>query len=83
SESFGASYCAPVPDALVKAVYEDHLELGVIIDRFSGAKNVRDHRGAFGIFTLDILTRSHSFKTALWGALAPFYNPSLYQKSLD
>ena len=81
-ESFGASYCAPVPEALVKAIYEDNLELGTIIDQFSGSKNVRDNQGAFGIFTLDILSRSDSFKTALIAALAPFYNLQIYKKVL-
>ena len=80
--SFGASYCAPVPEVLVRAVYIDHLELGKIIDEFSGTHNVRDNQGAFGIFTLNILSRSDSFRTALIAALAPFYNSTTYTKHL-
>ncbi|NOY77884.1 MAG: DUF84 family protein [Calditrichaeota bacterium] len=80
--SFGASYCAPVPEALARAVYVDHLELGQIIDEFSGARNVRDNQGAFGIFTLNFLSRADSFRTALIAALAPFYNALPYTKHL-
>ncbi len=80
--SFGASYCAPVPEALVQAVYSEHLELGKIIDEFSEAQNVRDNQGAFGVFTLNLLNRSDSFRTALIAALAPFYNSATYTKRL-
>ncbi len=83
AESFGASYCAPVPEALVRAVYSEHLELGQIIDEFSGAHNVRDNQGAFGIFTRNLLNRSDSFRTALIAALAPFYNSTTYANLLQ
>ncbi len=79
---WGASYAAPVPAALSKAVYEKGLELGDIIDAFSGRQNVRDNEGAFGVFTEDILTRADSFEKALLAALAPFYNPFTYQKNV-
>ncbi len=80
--AWGASYAAPVPDALAQAVYLQNQELGHIIDAFSGRQRVRDNEGAFGVFTLDLLTRADSFEKALLGALAPFYNSSTYAKSL-
>ncbi len=80
--AWGASYAAPVPEALARAVYIENKELGEIIDAFSGRQQVRDNEGAFGVFTLDILTRADSFEKALLGALAPFFNPNTYKKSL-
>ena len=80
--AWGASYAAPVPDALARAVYRENRELGHVIDAFSGRRHVRDNEGAFGVFTLDILTRADSFEKALLSALAPFYNPDTYRKSL-
>lgn len=80
--SFGASYCSPVPEALVQAVYSEHLELGKIIDEFSQAKNVRDNQGAFGVFTRNLLNRTDSFRTALLAALAFFYNSAIYTRHL-
>ncbi len=80
--AWGASYAAPVPKTLARAVYLHNRELGHIIDAFSGRKHVRNNEGAFGVFTLDILTRADSFEKALLGALAPFYNAPTYEKSI-
>jgi len=77
-EAFGSSPSISVPDAIVKDVIEGRLELGVVIDRISGKRDVRSRQGAWGVLTRDLLTRSMSFELALIAAFAPFYNSDLY-----
>ncbi|HUE80809.1 MAG TPA: inosine/xanthosine triphosphatase [Pyrinomonadaceae bacterium] len=77
-EAFGSSPSISVPDAIVKDVIEGRLELGVVIDRVSGKRDVRSRQGAWGVLTRDLVTRSMSFELALIAAFAPFYNSDLY-----
>jgi len=74
---YGATPGISVPETIVKKVIEGR-ELGVVIDEVTGARDVRSRRGAWGVLTRDLVTRSMSFELALLAALAPFYNPSLY-----
>lgn len=74
---YGATPGISVPEAIVKKVIEGR-ELGVVIDEVTGARDVRSRRGAWGVLTRDLVTRSMSFELALLAALAPFYNSSLY-----
>ena len=55
----------------------DGRELGEVIDEV-GRKAVRGAGGAWGVLTLDLIGRGDSFSAALVAALAPFYNPSVY-----
>lgn len=77
-EAFGSSPSISVPGAIVKDVIEGRLELGVVIDRISGKRDVRSRQGAWGVLTRDLVTRSMSFELALISAFAPFYNSDLY-----
>lgn len=52
--------------------------LGDVLDRAAAAA-VRSTRGAWGVLTLDLIGRHDSFRAAILAALAPFYNPTLYQ----
>jgi inosine/xanthosine triphosphatase len=76
--SFGATPSIAVPEAIKKAVIEGKQELGLVIDEFAGARDVRSRQGAWGVLTRDLVTRSLSFELALIAAFAPFYNPALY-----
>ena len=76
--SFGMSPSITVPDAIVKDVISGKRELGIVIDEVAGARDVRSRRGAWGILSRDLLTRSMSFEAALIAAFAPFYNAKLY-----
>ncbi len=76
--SFGATPSIAVPEAIRKAVIEGKQELGLVIDDFAGARDVRSRQGAWGVLTRDLVTRSLSFELALIAAFAPFYNPELY-----
>jgi len=76
--SFGMSPSIAVPDAIVKNVIGGKRELGLVIDEFAGARDVRSRQGAWGVLSRDLLTRSMSFEAALIAAFAPFYNSKLY-----
>ncbi len=79
--SFGCSAAVPVPQAVVRAVVEGGVELGEVIDDFAGKVGVRDHGGAFEVFTAGRIHRKQSYEMALICALAPFYNRRLYRQS--
>ena len=77
--SFGSGGSILVPEPVATAVVDDHLELAQAIDRFAGRKDLRNSEGAWGIFTLNLIRRQDSFRTAVINAFAPFYNASVYR----
>jgi inosine/xanthosine triphosphatase len=77
---YGSSMSMPVPLAVARAVLENKKELGEVIDDFAHLKDVRNQDGAFGVFSLGLLTRQQALELALIGALAPFYHKKLYQQ---
>jgi non-canonical (house-cleaning) NTP pyrophosphatase len=76
--SFGATPSISVPEQIKNSVIEGRQELGLVIDQFAGARDVRSRQGAWGVLSRDLVTRSLSFELALIAAFAPFYNPELY-----
>lgn len=75
---YGSSMSMPVPMAVARKVIDHKKELGDIIDNFANRKDVRNQEGAFGVFSLGLLTRQQALELALLGALAPFYHKKLY-----
>jgi inosine/xanthosine triphosphatase len=65
-----------LPEALARSLL-DGAELGVVIDRFAGGRDIRSGRGAFGVLTADHIDRAAAFADAVITALAPWYNPDL------
>jgi inosine/xanthosine triphosphatase len=80
--AFGAAPSISVPEHIVKRVVDGRRELGAVMDEVTGGRDIRSKQGAWGVLSRDLVTRSMSFELALLGALAPFYNPKLYN-SLD
>ena len=76
--AFGAAPSISVPAEIVKNVVQGRKELGLVIDEFTGGRDVRSKQGAWGVLSRDLVTRSMSFELALIAAFAPFYNPKLY-----
>jgi inosine/xanthosine triphosphatase len=74
---YGAGGAIVLPDTLARQVLAGR-ELGDVIDEAAGAP-VRGTRGAWGVLTLDLVDRRAAFTAAILAALAPFYNPALYQ----
>jgi inosine/xanthosine triphosphatase len=75
---FGAGGAIVVPGAITSQVLKGR-ELGDVIDEVAGMP-VRGTRGAWGMLTRDLVGRQDSFTAAILAALAPFYNPALYQR---
>jgi inosine/xanthosine triphosphatase len=76
--SFGSSPSIQVPALIAGPVLDRGLDLGDVIDEFSGRCDVRSNEGTWGILTSDLITRRRSFEIAVIAALAPFYNHGLY-----
>jgi inosine/xanthosine triphosphatase len=76
---YGSSMSMPVPRAVAREVLENKKELGEVIDDFANRKEARNQDGAFGVFSLGLLTRQQALELALIAALAPFYHQKLYQ----
>jgi inosine/xanthosine triphosphatase len=76
---YGSSMSMPVPMAVAREVLENKKELGEVIDLFANGEKVRDQDGAFGVFSLGLLTRQQALELALLSALAPFYHKKIYQ----
>jgi inosine/xanthosine triphosphatase len=74
---YGAGGAILLPDHITRQVLAGR-ELGDVIDEVAGAA-VRGTRGAWGVLTRDLVGRQDSFTAAILAALAPFYNPALYQ----
>jgi inosine/xanthosine triphosphatase len=79
--SFGASGCVELPSRLAEEVIERNVELGIAIDRFARATDVRSNQGTFGIVTNDMVTREDSFTEAVLLAFMPFFNKNIYGTS--
>jgi inosine/xanthosine triphosphatase len=78
---YGSSMSMPVPAAVAREVLENKKELGEVIDYFAGRDNVRNQDGAFGVFSLGLLSRQQGLELALIGALSPFYHKKLFHPS--
>jgi len=81
--AFGAAPSISVPAHIVKRVVDGRRELGAVMDEVTGGRDIRSRQGAWGVLSRDLVTRSMSFELALLGALAPFYNPKLYNSPDD
>src|SRR5438552_18007412 len=75
---FGAAPSISVPDSMVKSVIEGRRELGLVIDEATGKRDVRSRQRAWGVLSLDLVTRSMSFELALIAAFSPFYIADIY-----
>ncbi len=73
-ESFGSTSSISVPTWLARRVIDEGRELGTVIDEVTRQNDVRSRQGTWGVLSLDLITRSASFETAVIAAFAPFYN---------
>lgn len=78
---FGQSGAVMLPDALVKSVVDEGVELSDAIDAFAGSKRIRDANGAWGILTRNLITRQDAFRSAVINAFAPLFNNAIYSRN--
>ncbi len=76
--SYGQSGAILLPEALVKRVVDEGVELAAAIDAFAGGHGIRDAQGAWGVLTRNFITRQDAFRIAAINAFAPFFNAELY-----
>lgn len=76
--AWGQSGSILLPEALVEQVVDRGIELGIAIDSFAGSRGIRDAQGAWGVLSRNLITRQDSYRVAVIGAFAPFYNGELY-----
>jgi inosine/xanthosine triphosphatase len=74
---YGAGGAIVLPETITRRVLAGR-ELGDVIDEVA-VMPIRGTRGTWGVLTRDLVGRRDSFKSAILAALAPFYNPALYQ----
>jgi inosine/xanthosine triphosphatase len=77
---FGQSGAVPLPDVLASSVLDRGVELSKAIDAFAGSHGIRDAQGAWGILTLNLITRQDAFQAAVINAFAPFFNREIYSR---
>jgi inosine/xanthosine triphosphatase len=80
---FGRSGAVELPQVLADEVLRRGTELSIAIDRFAQQTGIRDAQGAWGVLSLNRITRQESFRIAVIAAFAPFYNEKLYNKSMS
>jgi inosine/xanthosine triphosphatase len=78
---YGRSGGVEVPAGLAHEVLENGTELSIAIDLFAGAVGVRDAQGAWGVLSINLITRTEAFRIAVLAAFAPFYNARLYREA--
>jgi inosine/xanthosine triphosphatase len=66
-----------VPDAIVAQV-KTGKELGEVMDKIRGLKNTKQHEGAVGFFTNNLIPRVEKFESAVILALSRFIREEMY-----
>jgi inosine/xanthosine triphosphatase len=77
---YGRSGGILLPEALAAEVLDRGTELSQAVEAYAGIRGVRDSQGAWGVLTKNLINRQESFRIAVIGAFAPFFNTELYQK---
>jgi non-canonical (house-cleaning) NTP pyrophosphatase len=77
--AYGQSGSLLLPEALVRQVVDEGVELATAIDVFASGQGIRDAEGTWGVLTRNIITRQDAFRVALINAFAPFFNAPAYR----
>jgi len=70
---YGQSGAIALPDELAAQVVDEGVDLSEAIDRYAGARGVRNGLGAWGILTQGLITREDAFRIAAINAFSPFF----------
>jgi inosine/xanthosine triphosphatase len=69
-----------MPEKIIKEVKQGK-ELGEVMDEIRGLKNTKQHDGAVGFFTKNLISRTQSFETATIYALARFLREEIFKEN--
>lgn len=72
--SYGAETVVRLPDAFVHPILTEGIELGEVMDRYTGDHNTKQKGGAIAILTNNVVLREDLFYTGSVQALAPWFN---------
>ncbi|MDA0986844.1 MAG: inosine/xanthosine triphosphatase [Bacteroidetes bacterium] len=70
---FGSSGAIEIPDEIKNQIIFENKDLSVVIDEYSGKKNIRSNEGTWGILTDNFITREESFTLASTIALLSYF----------
>jgi len=79
-EAFGSSPMFELPESFIKRIIEDKVELGTVIDEFTGQKNLKQQGGAIAILSKNVMGRQELYESGLICTIIPFLNDELYFK---
>ena len=74
----GKAHGILMPEKIIKKVKQGK-ELGDVMDELMGMKNTKQHEGAVGFFTKNLISRVQSFEIATIYALARFIREEMFE----
>lgn len=76
--STGGGLIMPLPKLVSQEILKGK-ELGEVMDKITGIKNVKKKMGATGVFTKNLVPREQAYEQIVAFALVKFLNPEIYQ----
>jgi len=77
--TLGVSAGFEYPPQVMKRVLEERREVGDIMDKITGIKNLGEKTGAIAILTRGLLDRTENTEQCILMAMIPHLNPKLYK----
>lgn len=78
----GTSARMLVPKKIWMEIRKNKTELGAVMERVTGEKNIKRKGGMFGLFSNNVITREDAYFQGVVFALAKFINTQYYQDNL-
>ena len=69
----------PVPYEVGEKIIHEKVELGEVIDALVSEENVKQERGAIGVFTSGLISRTELFRSSIICAFAPLITPKYFE----
>ena len=76
--SQASSLKMPVPYEVGEKIIHEKVELGEVIDLLVGENNVKQERGAIGVFTSGLISRTELFRSTIICAFAPLISSKFF-----
>ncbi|MHA1912397.1 MAG: DUF84 family protein [Candidatus Kariarchaeaceae archaeon] len=77
--SQASSLRMPVPNKIGEDIIHKKIELGEVIDLLVDEENVKQERGAIGVFTSGLISRTDLFRSSIICAFAPLITPKFFE----